>query len=96
MPPATRMGDMCTGHGCYPSRPSVQGSPTVFVNGVALHRQGDAWASHCCSSCHGGALARGCPTVFANGVEAGRVGDPVSCGSHVAQGSPNVFIGGRA
>ena len=95
MPGVCRLGDICTGHGCYPPRPNVQASPTVFVNGIAVHRQSDTWATHSCSSCHGGVLARGCHTVFVNGLEMGRIGDPVSCGSHVAMGSSDVFCGDR-
>lgn len=47
--PVVRMGDICTGHGCYPARPNVAGSPDVYVNSLPVHRQGDAWAAHCCS-----------------------------------------------
>ena len=46
MPGVAMLGDSCTGHGCYPSRANVQASPDVFCNGRAVHRQGDAWASH--------------------------------------------------
>lgn len=94
MPAVCRMGDVCTGHGCYPSRPNVQGSPSVYANGIAVHRQSDAWAAHCCVTCHASVLAAGSSTVFCNGLQTGRVGDPVACGSHVAMGSPNVFVGG--
>ncbi|WP_423754269.1 PAAR domain-containing protein [Acidaminococcus massiliensis] len=36
----------------------------------------------------------GSNSVLINGKGAGRVGDSVSCGGSVAQGSPDVFIGG--
>ncbi|MDR3280933.1 MAG: PAAR domain-containing protein [Synergistaceae bacterium] len=91
--PAARLGDICTGHGCWPPRPNDQASPNVFVNGRGWHRQGDHWETHCCPPCHDSTLASGSPTVFVNGKEAGRVGDPVACGSLVASGSPNVFCG---
>ena len=95
MPAVTRLGDACTGHGCFPGRPSSSASGDVFVNGIAVHRQGDSWSSHCCGpSCHGGALALGSGTVFVNGKMIGRIGDPVDCGSAVAVGSGNVFAGG--
>lgn len=96
MPAVTRLGDMCSGHGPWPPRASTGGSPDVFVNGVPVHREGDAWAVHCDPTplCHGGSLASGSATVFANGVQVGRIGDPVSCGSTVAAGSGNVFAGG--
>lgn len=95
MPPITRLGDVCTGHGCYPSRPSTSASPDVYINGIPAHRQGDAWDSHCCGpACHGSNLSVGSSTVFVNGLQVGRIGDPVECGSSVSTGSENVFAGG--
>jgi uncharacterized Zn-binding protein involved in type VI secretion len=88
----TRFGDLCTGHPSYPSRQNIQGSPDVFVEGRAVHRQGDLWAVHCSSSdCHAGNLSAGSSTVFANGLQVGRIGDPVSCGSRVMTGCNTVF-----
>jgi len=97
MPAVTRLGDACTGHGCWPPRPSTGGSPDVFADGIAVHRQGDAWAAHTCPAIpetHASVLASGSDTVFANGLQLGRIGDPVACGSAVAQGSATVFAGG--
>lgn len=91
MPAATRIGDLCSGHGNAPPRPSIQGSTNVFVNGIGAHRKDDNWAIH---TGHGGTLAMGSSTVYINGKAAGRIGDPITCGSVVAQGSSNVFIGG--
>lgn len=92
MPPVVRLGDKCTGHGCWPSRPNVQASPDVFVNGIPWHRQTDGWASHCCPPpCHGGVLAAGSPDVYVNGLQGGRMGDTVSCGSSCLQHSPDVW-----
>jgi len=48
MPPATRLGDDCTGHGCFPPRPSVGASPNVFVNSKAQVRVTDPYACHGC------------------------------------------------
>ena len=97
----SRKGDNSTGHGCFPSRPSIQGSPNVFVNHIPVHRKGDAWAAHGCSTCapHGGALLEGSETVEANErrdgpKEVARVGDPITCGDYVAEGSPNIFCDG--
>lgn len=93
--PVVRLNDICTGHGCFPPRPNIQGSPNVFVNGRPAHRVGDAWAAHCCGvPCHAGTAAKGSSTVFVNGKPLCRVGDDVDCGSKMAQGSPNVFAGG--
>lgn len=97
MPAVSRLGDQCTGHGCWPPRPSTGASPNVFINGIAAHRQGDAWAAHTCPTIpetHDSVLAAGSATVFVNGKQLARIGDPVACGSSVAQGSPNVFAGG--
>lgn len=94
MPAAHRHTDTCTGHGCFPSRANVQGSPNVLVNNLGSHRVGDAWASHCCVVCHDSTQASGSPNVFVNGVPHARVGDSVACGSSNATGSTNVFING--
>ena len=96
LPAVTKLGDMCTGHGSWPPRPSTSASPNVYANGIPVHREGDSWAVHCnpTPSCHAGTLTSGSSTVYANGRQLGRIGDPVSCGSSVATGSPNVFAGG--
>lgn len=97
MPAVSRLGDTCTGHGCWPPRPSTGASPNVFINAIAAHRQGDAWAAHTCPTIpetHASVLAAGSTTVFANGKQLARIGDPVACGSSIAQGSANVFAGG--
>ena len=97
MPPVTRLGDICTGHGCWPPRPSTGASADVFVNGKGAHRQGDDWAAHTCPAIpetHASTLAAGSSTVYVNGRQLGRIGDPVACGSTVATGSGNVFAGG--
>lgn len=96
MPVVARLGDICTGHGCWPPRPSNGASPNVFANGLAVHRKGDSWAPHTCPSIpetHASVLASGSGSVFANGQPLGRVGDPVACGSSIATGSSNVFAG---
>jgi uncharacterized Zn-binding protein involved in type VI secretion len=96
MPPVTRLGDICTGHGCFPPRPSISSSSNVFANGTPVVRVGDAYAPHGCGNCrpHPGNLVSGSSTVFVNGKPVGRIGDAVSCGSKVMLGSPNVLIGG--
>lgn len=94
MPPLCRAPqDVCTGHGCYPSRACAAGSPDVITNNLQSHRQGDPWKSHCCPPCHSSVLAAGSPTVYTNNKGQGRVGDPVACGGNVATGSPNVNVG---
>ena len=48
MPAAHRHKDICTGHGCFPSRPNASASGNVFVNNKGAHRVGDFWEVHCC------------------------------------------------
>lgn len=97
MPAATRLGDVSTGHGCWPPRPNSEGSPDVFINGQPAHRVGDAWPDHTCPAIpetHNGVCASGSSTVMVNGKPLARIGDSVSCGDAIAQGSGNVFVGG--
>lgn len=95
MPAAARLGDNCTGHGCYPGRPIVEGSGNVFINGKPAARVGDMLDTHCCGpSCHDGVITEGSGSVFINGKPAARIGDAVSCDSALAEGSSNVNIGG--
>lgn len=96
MPSATRVGDNCTGHDDCPGVPLVSGSPNVFVNGKPVGRIGDSYVTHSCPihSPHTPQIAAGSSTVFVNGIPVSRIGDGVNCGGSVAQGSPNVIIGG--
>jgi uncharacterized Zn-binding protein involved in type VI secretion len=76
----------------------AEGSPNVFVNGIAWSRQGDLNTAHLlppfpCPS-HTAPIAIGSTTVFVNGKGAGRIGDAISGCTSVAEGSSNVFAGG--
>ncbi|NDB82747.1 MAG: PaaR repeat-containing protein [Alphaproteobacteria bacterium] len=93
MPAIARLTSMCTGHGCWPPRPTDMASPNVFVEGLGVHRQGDHWVTHCCKSCHDSILAAGSSSVYINGLQCGRVGDPVACGSMVMTGAFSCFAG---
>jgi uncharacterized Zn-binding protein involved in type VI secretion len=75
----------------------AEGSPNVFVNGIAWSRQGDVNTPHLlpgepCPT-HTAPIAVGSTTVFVNGRGAGRVGDAISGCTSVAAGSPDVFCG---
>lgn len=96
MPAVSYLGAMSTGHGSFPPRGNSQASSNVFVNGIGVHRQGDAWPTHCNATptCHAGTLAAGSGSVFVNGKAIARIGDPTSCGDAVAEGSGDVFAGG--
>lgn len=94
MPAVTRLGDLCTGHGSYPPRPSTSASSKVLASGKGVVCVGDSYAVHCSSSsCHPGTASQGSPKVLASGKQKMRVGDTIDCGSKVAQGSPKVMIG---
>ena len=71
MQAAATLGDSDTGHGSYPPRPNIAGSPDVQINGKPAHRLGDAWPPHCKTvkpyDCHGAGTAGGSATVFVNG-----------------------------
>ena len=98
MPSATRIGDADVAHCSGMTR--AQGSPDVFVNGIAWSRQGDVNTTHLlppnippCPS-HAAGIASGSSTVKVNTKGAGRVGDGISGCTSVAAGSSNVFAGG--
>lgn len=98
--PVVRMGiDFCSGHPAGPTyftpRPTIAGSPTVFVEGIPMVRASiDMWAPHTnLISTHPGMGVGGSPTVFCEGAPVMRVGDPIDCGSVAAMGSSTVFVG---
>lgn len=94
MPAVCRIGDSDVTHCSTPVR--AEGSPDVFVNGIAVSRQGDKNTPHLLpgSPCpaHTTAITTGSTTVFVNNKGIGRVGDATDC-TAVAQGSTNVFAG---
>lgn len=95
--PIARLNDLCAGHGCYFPRMAIVGAPTVFANGMPVHRQSDLWAIHACGKPHGGFTILGSTKVFANGLPVARmgdvIGDMIECGTAIAVGSTNVFSG---
>lgn len=92
MPGVVRRGDDCSGHGCFPPRPSSSWSPNVFANGKNVERYGDSMQVHCCPPpCHGGTHI-GSHSVYANGQAIQVIGDPINCGSTCVEGSGNVFV----
>lgn len=92
MPAATRLNDLCTGHGCFPPRENITASEDVFVEDLGAHRVGDLWDVHSCVSIHSGVTVSGSPDVFVNDVPKARVGDQVDCGSAIMSGAETVFV----
>lgn len=89
-----RLGDICTGHGCWPSRANNSASPSVHADNLPVHRQGDSWEVHCCLAvCHDSTLLSGSGSVYVENRQLGRVTDPIACGSTVQTGSTTVFVG---
>lgn len=93
MPGVVRLGDKCTGHNGYPSRPNDEASTKVFVNNRGVHRLGDHWPQHCNNNCHQGFASSSSGSVFADGIGVCRIGDSVNCGSSMMEGSSDVFAG---
>ena len=95
MPKAARIGDIGSGHGCFPPTPVTAGSGNVKINGIPAARLGDPLAAHGCGKCppHGRSISGGSGTVFINGKPAARIGDGIDCGGSVAAGSGDVIIG---
>ena len=92
MPAIVRLGDVSTGHGCFPSVANDKASTNVFANSIPIHRITDTQLIHCCGpTCHVGTQSSGSPNVFVNNLPVARIGDAYSCGDADGQGSPNVF-----
>ena len=98
MPAVTRIGDADVTHCSGMTR--AAGSSNVFVNGIAVSRQGDIilliffrLIDHLAQHTQL-VLASGSSTVKVNGKGCGRVGDGIAGCTSVAAGSSNVFAGG--
>lgn len=98
MPKAARLGDLGSGHECFPPSPAIEGSSDIIINGRPAVRVGDAYVAHGCGNCipHPRNAAEGSSTVNFNGRPAVRVGDGITCGGKAQTGSGNVFIGDKS
>ncbi len=98
---AARLGDMASGHGCFPPTPITSASSGVFINGIPAARQSDTAATHGCpcpNTPHGShprSISGGSQGVFIDGLPAARVGDAMDCGGTIISGSSDVIIGPR-
>lgn len=94
--PAARVGDMHSGHSCFPPTNAINGSPNVKINGMQAMKVGGQYQQHCCpkKGCHPVVQSSGSGTVMINGVPASRLGDMTGCGAVTISGSGNVLIGG--
>ena len=89
MPQISRIGDTNEMKGAI-----INGASTVFANGILVGQQGSKITPHApFKGPHKSAtVTNGSPTVFADGIAVARVGSGNSCGHHIIQGSPDVFV----
>lgn len=99
MPAISRLGDMSTGHGCFPPTALVQTPVTkTFFNGIkaSVIDSTCQHAPHVCGiTTHAGttrAPSSGASKTFIEGKPAARIGDNIVCGDAIAEGSTNSFI----
>lgn len=94
--PAARVGDMHSGHDCFPPTNAILGSANVKINGMQAMNVGSQYQVHCCpkKGCHQVIQSTGSATVKINGKPAARLGDQTACGAATITGSSNVMIGG--
>jgi uncharacterized Zn-binding protein involved in type VI secretion len=99
MPAVSRLGDMSTGHGCFPPTALVS-TPVVktFFNGK-LASVVDPACRHAPHTCgivtHADATrapSSGASKTFIEGKPAARIADDIQCGDAIAEGSTNSFI----
>lgn len=101
-----RLGDICSGHGCWWPRPAITGSLSVFVNFLPVHRVADWYAVHACPGSkqppHSAMGVTGSATVFVEFRPLRRMGDALTtggpaplgpCSGVAITGSPNTFCG---
>jgi len=95
----SRIGDMSTGHGCFPPTPLVMTPVSKsFFNGIlaSVVDSNCQHATHCCGPvCHTSsqrAPNSGASKTYIEGILAARIGDTITCGDAIAEGSPNTFI----
>lgn len=95
MPFAARIGDMGSGHGCFPPHMIITGNPKVIIQGMPAATITDMLLPHACGPLvHPGNIAAGSSKVLISNKPAARIGDMVSCGSIIMTGSSKVNIGG--
>jgi len=94
MKPVTRLGDIHSGHSCFPPTPGISASSNVVANGRGVMRVGDSFAPHGCPKPHGVNAASGYGKVITNGRPTVRISSSTACGATVVAGSPNVLLGG--
>lgn len=109
MPPVHRVGDICSGHGCWPPRTAIPGPDgicPVVGSYMPLHLVGDWYLPHYCPGSHQPPHTAmgltGAMTVIAAYRPVRRMGDALTTGGSsplgpcfgvAITGSPNVWAG---
>lgn len=99
MPAVSRLGDMSTGHGCFPPTNMVSTPVTkTFFNGIkagVVSAQCQFSAHTCGTTTHPNSSrtpSSGASKTYIEGNKAARIGDDIACGDAIAEGSSNSFI----
>lgn len=99
MPSVSRLGDLSTGHGCFPPTAMVATPVSkTFFNGIlaGVVDSGCQFATHSCGiTTHSQAerfVSSGASKTIIEGKPAARIGDNIGDGDAIAQGSANSFI----
>ena len=99
MPAVSRLGDMSTGHGCFPPT-SMVATPVskTFFNGIlsGVNDSSCQFVTHSCGiTVHPQSernVNSGAGKTYIEDKPAARIGDSIACGGAIAEGSPNTFI----
>ena len=83
-----RLGDLCTGHDGFKSRPIITASQSMTINGLGVASQGDLLDYHNKDNkIHNGFILTGSSNMTLSGRSVARIGDLVSCGGSILTGS---------
>ena len=99
MPAVVRIGDVSTGHGCFPPTNLAQTACTkTYFNGklAAVVNPNTQYVTHACGIIVHPQGSRninsGSSKTFIEGYAVARIGDNIACGDACGEGSPNTFI----
>lgn len=92
--PVSRIGDLGSGHSCFPPNAVNSGSNTVLTNNRKTATINDTLNTHCCGlQCHGSRIIEGQYNVKVNGKNLSRITSRIDCGEVMMTGSSNVMTG---
>lgn len=99
MPAVSRLGDMSTGHGCFPPTAMIT-TPVAktYFNGklAGVVDSKCRWEAHTCGIVTHNSSERypsaGASKTYIEGKPAARIADSIACGDAIAEGSTNSFI----